>query len=146
MNANTTHGSTPRLVYLAWTEMKRRCRDPRRREYPRYGGRGIAICARWESFTAFRDDMGPRPDGASLDRIDNEGNYEPSNCRWAVPIVQANNRRNNIRLSFCGESLTLAEWSRRTGIPYGALHRRVRKHWSIERTLRKLTPRMTRSA
>lgn len=116
--------------------MIERCERQADLQWANYGGRGIAVCERWRNdFPAFLADMGPRPAGTTLDRINPDGNYEPSNCRWATAKEQGRNRRNNVRYAFNGESLTLPEWEERTGIDKGVLFCRLKSGWSIERAL-----------
>lgn len=110
--------------------MKKRCLNPAERYYFNYGGRGITVCARWlHSFENFYADMGPRPAGASIDRIDSNGNYEPGNCRWATRHEQARNMRSNRRVTIDGETLTVAEWSLRSGIGQATIGVRIRNGW-----------------
>ena len=121
--------------YMAWSSMKARCLRPTANNYPLYGGRGITICQRWtDNFEAFLSDMGLKPSkDHSLDRIDNDGNYEPGNCRWATPIMQSRNKRNVGIVEYYGERLTVPELSERVGIPLHRLKSRLKRGWSIER-------------
>ncbi len=112
-----THGLTKRKEYRAWRSMLLRCNYPNHKSYKVYGGRGVKVCERWLAFKAFWDDMGPRPSPThSLDRIDNDGNYEPHNCRWATREEQQRNKRNNHLVTYNGETKCVAEWAILFGI------------------------------
>src|SRR6185503_18205761 len=112
-------------AYQSWHGMKTRCLRPSSRMYYRYGGRGITVCERWMQFENFLADMGERPAGMSLDRIDSNGNYEPSNCRWADDKTQ-NRNRSNVRIyEFNGEALTLPEWAERLNVDMERLRSRM---------------------
>lgn len=116
-----THGqSKSSQTYSSWMDMRSRCNKPDNEAYPRYGGRGIRVCERWSAFENFRLDMGDRPAGKTLDRIDNDGNYEPDNCRWATPAEQARNRRSNILLTIDGETKCLLDWCNEKNVAYAA--------------------------
>ena len=105
--------------------MKERCFDKKNNAYHYYGGRGITVCEKWLEFEAFYKDMGDRPNNKTLDRIDNDGNYCPENCRWATPFEQGSNKRDNVFLEYKGEKLIISEWSRRTGIKHQTLGKRI---------------------
>lgn len=136
---NTKHGHRPKgewkATYKCWQSMRERCLNPKSTSWPRYGGRGITICERWNDFTNFLADMGERPQGTSIDRIDNSRGYEPINCRWATNTEQQNNRSINRIVEFRGERLTLAQWGARTGIAPNTIKERLRHGWSEERAL-----------
>lgn len=115
--------------------MRQRCQQPSDPSYHRYGGRGISVCPQWESYEQFVLDMGRRPPGKTIERKNNNGNYEPGNCVWATGIEQGSNKRNNRLLTFRGETHTVAEWTRRLGAKRSALKARLRYGWPVERAL-----------
>lgn len=119
------HGMTNTPTYRIYSGMLSRCRNPNRKAYADYGGRGIQVCDRWLEFENFYADMGPRPSpDHSLDRYpDSDGNYEPGNCRWATRVEQNNNRRGCVVLEHDGKRLTISQWSRESGIPESTLQR-----------------------
>src|SRR5260221_13539157 len=99
-------------LHSTWLRMRERCRNPKHVSYLRYGGIGVTICKRWDSFENFAADMGPKPVGTSIDRYpNNKGNYELGNCRWATLIEQNNNRRNNKLITYQGKTQTVAQWA-----------------------------------
>lgn len=132
-----THGMRRTAEYRAWCHMKTRCLNPETPAYQRYGGRGITICAEWAaSFEAFFNDMGPRPSRLhSVDRKNNDLGYEPGNCRWSMRREQASNRSTVKMIEHDGVADTMAGWSRRTGIPYLKLRRRLVDGWSPARAM-----------
>jgi hypothetical protein len=123
-------------TYRTWMRIKRRCSQPNDKDYATYGARGIRVCERWHaSFDAFLADMGERPQGTSIDRIDFRGHYEPGNCRWADITTQIRNRSNTVRLTLNGQTQTIQEWSEQTGIKYTTIRSRIRKGWPVEKIL-----------
>lgn len=132
-----THGSTSTPEFRAWTAMKSRCSDSNAPSWANYGGRGISVCDRWKaSFEDFFADMGSRPSPKhSIDRIDVNGNYCPENCRWATPKEQACNKRTNVNLTWQGETRTLYDWSKITGIGRHVIRSRLKKGWSLDLAL-----------
>lgn len=136
---NLKHGLTankqkPKL-YQRWSTMKKRCQNPNDENYHRYGGRGIKVCERWESFENFVADMGQPPAGMSLDRIDNDGDYCKENCRWVSLIDQANNTRTNRFVSAFGKRLTVSQWARELGSSPFVIFERLKRGWPIERAV-----------
>lgn len=125
-------------AFQTWADMKQRCYNKNSSQYKNYGARGIKVCDRWiNSFENFLLDMGVKEDGMSIDRIDVNGNYEPSNCRWANKYEQQRNRRNNRVLTFNGISMTAREWSKELGIHEATISTRVLSGYPIEMVLSK---------
>lgn len=115
-------------TYATWAGMKQRCYNPNAQQWKNYGARGIVVCQEWrESFNRFVADMGLRPEGLTLDRIDNNGNYEPSNCRWATRAEQRVNQRDCVYVEHDGKRMTIEQWGRESGIRATVLRRRYHK-------------------
>lgn len=113
-------------LYRSFTDMKSRCLNVKRPDYQRYGGRGITVCEKWMNFKGFYDDMASsHKEGLTLERIDNNGNYEPSNCKWVDGFVQANNRRSSHLITIDGVTKTLAQWIRHYGQKSSTVRQRI---------------------
>jgi hypothetical protein len=130
----TTHGQSGRTrEYKTWQNMKSRCSNPKNNRFYIYGARGITVCNRWlHSFENFFSDMGKCPNGMSIERVDVNGNYEHSNCKWATRIEQANNTRSNHVIKYNGEELTITEWGRKIGISQSSISGRLTRGWPID--------------
>ena len=134
-NGFTFYNPSHKRIYLIWFDMKRRCYQPQNKRYNRYGGRGIKVCDEWlNDFQSFFDwsIKNGYGDELTIDRIDKDGDYCPSNCRWADIYTQANNRSNNHFLTYKGETKTMMEWSRKLNLNYYTLRRRIGLGWSVE--------------
>lgn len=122
--------------YKTWEGMRRRCENSADKSFPHYGGKGISVCDRWKDFQVFLSDIEPRPSPRhSLDRIDVNGNYEPSNCRWATASQQCRNKTTNRFIVFNGKPMTLVKASEKSGIPYKTLKSRLQKGWTDDRAI-----------
>lgn len=143
LKANTKHGhsghqnkkSSP--TYKTWAAMKRRCSDKNHRSRANYYDKGIKVCKRWLCFKGFLKDMGERPEGHTLDRIDSDKDYKPSNCRWATPQEQARNMKTNHYLEHDGKRMIIVAWAKELGINEGTIRARLSRGWSTERALSK---------
>lgn len=127
-----THGLYLSPAYRIWASMIQRCTNKKCGGYENYGGRGIAVCERWLKFKNFVADMGQRPDGKSIDRKDNDGNYEPSNCRWATKAEQEKNKRTNVFVTHDGRSQTIAEWCRELSVSHATIKRRLKVYGTLQ--------------
>lgn len=136
----TKHGHGVRGMtsptYVTWVAMRNRCHAPGNSKYYMYGARGIEVCQRWrDSFAAFLEDMGERPEGCTIDRIDGAKGYEPGNCRWATVKDQQRNLRTNVTITFQGESLCISEWAEKTGLHSRTIAHRLRRGWTAAQAL-----------
>lgn len=123
--------------YRTWVHMRERCNNPKSDSYAGYGGRGIRVCARWAAFRAFLADMGRRPSPRhSIERIDNSGDYGPSNCRWATPAEQSVNKRTSVLVVWRGQRLSVTQWERHFGVSRCSLSWRLRNGWTVDEAFR----------
>lgn len=135
---STRHGlshSSPE--YIIWKTMRQRCNNPNSSSYSDYGARGIKICERWNDFVLFLEDMGKRPNSLhSIERVNNNGNYEPSNCVWATQLAQANNKRNTRLITHDGVTESISNWARKVNVRSATLRARIFNYgWDVERAL-----------
>lgn len=126
------HGLSKNSTYVTWKAMIDRCNNPNNKGYVNYGDRGITVCGRWSKFEVFLRDMGERPKNLQLDRIDNDGDYQPGNCRWTDCTTNLNNRRNNRIITANGQSKTASEWSKLLNVPYANILNRLNLKWRHE--------------
>jgi len=145
LNASKTHGMTHTKIYNIWADMKTRCTNKKEKNYKNYGGRGVKICDKWLSFNGFYDDMGKSFEqhnkkfpgkNTSLDRIDFNGNYEPSNCKWSTILEQANNKTTNVLVTIDGIKDTITNHCRRYNISDRTVFSRIYTGWDIEKALK----------
>lgn len=123
-------------TYQCWCDMKQRCYNQNCAQYKNYGGRGIVVCERWvDSFDNFIVDMGEKPEGMTIDRVDVNGNYEPSNCRWLSNKEQQSNRRNNVLITHNGQTMTQRQWAAHLGINELTLNYRIKNGYPIDMAL-----------
>lgn len=128
----TTHGMKKHPLYTTWLSMRTRCNNPKSISYQWYGALGIKVCERWNDFSSFVEDMGDRPDGCTIDRIDTLGDYLPGNCRWATQQEQDRNKSSNRMITINGETKCLVDWAQLSGIPGQMILRRLDAGWEPE--------------
>lgn len=132
----TTHGMSKTHLYRTWKSMMSRCYNAHTHAYKNYGGRGITVYEQWHDFLKWKDYMGDKPSPKhTIERINNNGNYEPGNVKWSTRKEQANNTRRNHIIEFNGQTKTVRQWSEHTGIPYKTLYARLQYCWDVERAL-----------
>lgn len=133
--SNTRHHLSDLPIYRVWVSMIRRCTKPRDQAYRHYGGRGIRVCDRWLDIHNFLIDMGPPGSDQTIERIDNDGHYEPGNCRWATQAEQNDNKRTTVYLEFNGRTQTQRAWAEEFDLPVRAVSERIKRGWTVERAL-----------
>ena len=140
--SNYKHGMKRTKIYGVWSAMVARCHNPNTKAYPNYGGRGITVCDQWRSFSCFYADMGDRPEGKTLERIENNKGYSPKNCKWAGRREQSRNRRGLNMVTVEGVSRSLGEWSEIKGISIPTLWARLNNNWTPKEAI--TTPLVTK--
>ena len=133
--SNQSHKQSHTRTYKVWLSMRQRCLNPNNPAYKNYGGRGIAITPEWDDFAQFLADMGDVPDGMSIERINNDGGYNPSNCRWATRTEQGRNTRKCRVITHNGQTKTLSEWASEYGINHQTLGKRLDSGWEVDHAL-----------
>lgn len=132
---HTKHGLYHTRLHEIWVGMKQRCYNPKKKYFKRYGGRGITVCEEWQTFEPFYEwaiANGYR-ENLTIERVNNDGNYCPSNCRWATRKEQSNNKSSNHKITYNGETHTMTEWAGLLGLPKSVMHDRIRRGWTMER-------------
>lgn len=125
------HGKWRSRAYHAWESIVQRCKNRNNKQFKNYGKRGIGVCDRWLSFENFYKDMGDPQKGMSIDRVNNNGDYEPSNCRWATNKEQNRNKRTNVIIEYHGQKRCVQDWAEITGIHANTIHQRMKKRWPL---------------
>ena len=136
--ARKSHGQSNSPLHKVWTSMRERCSNPASKSFKHYGARGIKVCERWNNFELFLSDMGPRPPNHSIERDDNDKDYEPSNCYWATQSEQMNNTTRSRHLTAGGKTMTMAQWARQLNGSSDVISRRLQYGWTVEQAC--LTP------
>lgn len=137
MSKRVKHGMHETPIYMVWESMIQRCYNVNFHQYKDYGGRGITVCDKWKTFEGFYEDMGDRPEGMTLERLDNSKCYCKENCKWATRKEQANNRRTNKLITYNNKTQTLAQWVDELGLNYDTVKRRLYRNWTVEAAFNK---------
>jgi hypothetical protein len=141
-----THGRSTHLAYKVWNQMKQRCNNPKHKAFKYYGGKGVRVCKKWETFEGFVSEMGERPTPLhTIERIDTNGNYDKENCRWATRLEQQQNLSSNRVISWNGKTLTISAWARETGIGMKTIQYRLDAEWDLDKVFTHVPYRKSRT-